>query len=85
MPNNYSLPECIDDIDGNALILPSSLVTIESEAFSGLEEAMRIIIPVSVTSIADNAFANSDVFLIVSHDSYAETWAAEHNVSYFVK
>ncbi len=62
------------------LILPSSLTTIESEAFRGL--SIRYIeVPATVTQIAGDAF-DDDVALIVTADSYAEEWARAHGVRY---
>ncbi len=62
----------------NILTLPSSTITIESEAFAGLTNVDIIVIPASVTSIADDAFAGSDVIIKAPSSSYAYRWAQNH-------
>ncbi len=67
------------------MTLPSTLSAIESEAFAGLTNVDEIIIPNSVTSIAADAFEGSDVTLIVTSGSYAETWAIENGMDHTVR
>ncbi len=62
----------------NIFTLPSSTITIESEAFAGLTNVDIIVIPASVTSIADDAFAGSDVIIKAPSSSYAYRWAQSH-------
>ena len=62
----------------NVLILPNHTKMIESEAFAGLTNVDIIVIPASVTSIADDAFAGSDIIIIAPSSSYAYRWAQSH-------
>ncbi len=67
--------------DANVLTLPASTVTIESEAFANLPTVDRIVIPATVTSIADDAFSGSNITIVAPANSYAANWAAEHGVN----
>ena len=58
--------------------LPSAATEIESEAFANLANVVIIVIPASVTSIADDAFAGSDVIIKAPADSFAYHWAESH-------
>ena len=62
----------------NVLILPNHTKMIESEAFAGLTNVDIIVIPASVNSIADDAFAGSDVIIKAPSSSYAYRWAQSH-------
>ncbi len=69
----------------NTLRLPSSLVRIESEAFSGTISVEAIRIPSSVTYIAPDAFAGYPViFLFGEEGKVAQAYAAEHSNCVFV-
>ena len=63
----------------NVLTLPANTQTIESEAFAGLSN-VEIVIPGTVASIADDAFAGSTLNIIAPVDSYAANWAEEHGI-----
>ena len=65
--------------------LPVSLTAIESEAFAGIA-AQAVVIPRNVTSIAADAFANSQVTTIYGYtDSAAEAFCASHAGFTFVE
>ena len=64
--------------------LPSGLTVIESEAFAGIA-AQAVVIPDTVTSIAADAFAGSQVTAIYgSAGSAAESFCAEHPEFIFI-
>ena len=69
----------------NVLTLPPNLSTIESGAFANLSTADAIYIPDTVTSIADDAFSESDIVIIASSGSYAVEWAEMNNIPYRVQ
>lgn len=63
-------------LDAPAFFLPASLTTLEDEAFAGIA-AGSIVIPKTVTSIAGNPFAGSQVTTIYGYPgSAAQTFAA---------
>lgn len=68
----------------NTLVLPASLQIIDSQAFDGIYVS-AIQIPVSVTSIADDAFSGTDAILLVVSGSYAEDWAKAHGRNYIAQ
>ncbi len=59
------------------LSLPTSLTTIESEAFTGLPSVDAIRIPANVTSIASDAF-DPDMVLLVPANSQWVQWATDY-------
>ena len=61
------------------LVIPDGVTHIGNSAIEGLS---RIILPASVTSIADNAFCYppDDFTIIAPKGSYAETYALENNI-----
>ena len=72
-------------LGSNLLKLPAKMERIESFAFSNLPMVDGIIVPDSVTFIADSAFDGNKGVLIVQKNSYAHTWAVEHNADYIVR
>ena len=62
------------------LTLPAELTTIESEAFVSVG-ASAIIIPASVTTIAENAFSE-DVILIGEEGGVAQMYAQKYGISF---
>ena len=71
----FSLPVMADTIT-----LPSSLKQIKSQAFTSISSD-EVIIPPSVTSIADDAFDNASFTRVrVTRGSYAETWVKSHSL-----
>lgn len=61
--------------------LPAGLTSLEEQALSGLPIAY-LELPASLTEIADDAFEDCDVVLIVYEGSYAEKWAEEKGKEY---
>ena len=59
--------------------LPSSLQTIEEEAFAGLPAGTVVQMPENVASIGDGAFGEG-VLLVTDAGSYAAGWANKHGV-----
>ncbi len=76
----YVLPDQAD----SSLQLPAKLTTIDSEAFSGLSVEI-IVIPETVTEIADDAFDGTEAVLAVAEGSYGESWAKGHEVLFVRK
>lgn len=67
------------------VVLPDALEVIGDHAFADIPTLSSVEIPQSVLAIGDNSFAGSDrVFIVGAADSYAQTWANEHDVL-FVK
>ncbi len=64
------------------LNLPSHLTEIGSEAFADLPAIEAVRIPASVTSIADDAFARSDILILAPEGSYAIQWAQDHGIEW---
>lgn len=61
----------------SSVIIPSSVETIESEAFRGCSKVTSIVIPNSVTSIGQSAFGS--VKNIIYHgDAIGSPWGASH-------
>lgn len=64
------------------LILPSSLTTIETDAFIGIPYSTVIYIPETVIHIDENAF-NPDAIIITPAGSFAAIWADSNNIEYY--
>ena len=66
------------------IALPSSVQTVEDYAFSGCSGLKRIYIGSGVTSIGDSSFKNctADLTIYGEAGSYAETYAAAHNITF---
>ncbi len=71
--------------EARVLTLPAEVSEIKSKAFAYLSSADIIVIPVSVTSIAPDAFIGSEITLSVAAGSYAESWAVENDIPYIVR
>ena len=54
--------------------------SIGGRAFAGCRELLLAVIPSSVTSIAEDAFANCDIAVICPNDSYAAAWCDERQI-----
>ena len=66
-------------VKGNTLYLPSKVTEINDEAFAYDANIDFVVIPDSVTYIAENAFYNiDDLTIIASELSYAYSWAVSH-------
>ena len=65
----------------NCLILPSSLKTIEEEAFSNVK-ATKVYIPEYVGFIDENAFANSNIMTVLGNSSVALDYAKNNGLEY---
>lgn len=63
------------------LMLPSNLTTIESEAFVGIM-AESVVIPGSVSFIADDAFAGSGVKVIYGTNDYVYEYALDNGFEF---
>lgn len=59
--------------------LPANLKRIESQSFANII-ADEVVIPTSVTYIADDAFSGTNFTAVVYRESYAYTWCLEHNI-----
>ena len=67
------------------LLLPDGLEEIPSEAFAGLADADAVRIPAGVKRIADDAFAGSNVVLLLPSGSPWIRWASEHGLEAFIE
>ncbi len=70
-----------EQVPDQVLVLPADLTRIESQSFAGLSERVAVELPGLIEFIADDAFENSDVVLIVKND-YSKDWAKTHKVFY---
>ena len=66
---------------GGMLILPEELTKIGTGAFTNLPEVNTVVIPASVTEIADGAF-DPDITIKAPAGSYALIWAMNNGFSY---
>ena len=74
----------IGTIPEDIVKLPSALTEIEEEAFA--ETAFESVeIPPNVTLIADNAFDDSEVTLIIGYSEYVKQYAYDHEIAYLEK
>lgn len=67
----------------NVFNLPKSLRSIGDEAFSGTA-VQKVVLPsgLTITNIADNAFQNTSLKIIVGNSEDAKTYALDHGVIY---
>ena len=88
---DFILPQGIQMIEDEAFCgiiaqsirLPDSLSAIGHRAFASCKILRQIIIPQSVTSISDDAFDGCDILIVYGiTGSYAEQFAAEHNLRF---
>ena len=67
------------------ITIPDSVTSIGDNAFRGCTGLKSVYIGNSVTSIGDNAFRDcTDLTIYGTRGSYAETYAKENNIQYFV-
>ena len=80
------MKEAFMGTSANEYILPKGVQNIGSKAFARLKETeVRIVIPAGNITIADDAFANSDVRIITPKGSDAAKWAAKHGIPWAEK
>ena len=72
----YYLPS---DSSNHTLTLPENLTHIDSQAFSGLSEIERIVIPYTVSFIAPDAFEDTDAVFIIGDNTYIKEWVTYNN------
>ena len=65
------------------IVVPEVTLEIGSRAFAG-SGAGEIHLPISLTSIADDAFEDCSAVLYVQKDSYAHLWCNQHGMNYVV-
>lgn len=82
-----TLPAYLKDIETEAfansgmqrVILPEGCTGIGSRAFADCADLQEVYLPNSITSIADDAFSNTQVKIFCSTDqTYVQTWAEQH-------
>lgn len=70
----------------NTLVIPEGVTTIEAEAFKQ-HNLKELTLPVSLTSIADDAFQTTrysgNFVVTVTPGSYARQWCRDHGITYF--
>ena len=77
--------EAFADTAAQMVILPKDCVSIGSRAFADSKNLLTIIIPDSVTSIADDAFDGvPDLSIQASTGSYAHQYAEDHGIHFDV-
>ncbi|MBQ6163518.1 MAG: leucine-rich repeat protein [Clostridia bacterium] len=65
-----------------SVTLGSGVLQIGYQAFCGCSSLNAVVVPDSVTSIAERAFAESGATLYGVADSYAQTWAEQQNIPF---
>ncbi len=70
-----------DGKEEHVLRLPSFLNEIESEAFAGFKSVI-LVVPETVSMIAEDAFEDSNLTLWVKQNSYAHQWAISNGIPY---
>ncbi|MBR1685767.1 MAG: leucine-rich repeat protein [Clostridia bacterium] len=92
-PDSFALPRGLEVIEEEAflgipavyVIIPQGTVSIEALAFAQMTSLEQIVIPASVTSIADNALeGSSQATLVVYPGTAGETYAQEHQMNYLL-
>ena len=85
----YSLPDSTTIISteafaacpANKIIIPKGCAAIGTRAFADCSDLTEIVIPASVTSIADDAFSGSGkVSITAPAGSFADAYAAQHGI-----
>ncbi len=64
--------------------IPEGYTTIESQAFASMLYPMTIVLPESITEIAEDAFENTDVTFMAKTGTAAEAYAREHELKFQV-
>lgn len=62
------------------IVLGNQVTEIGSRAFAGCSELALVVIPDSVTAIADDAFTGDRVVIVCGENSYADTYAIKHGI-----
>lgn len=77
------LMHCLDGVERTAYIVPDGICTIEYGALANCENLTSVVMPKSVTSIGEYAFfAWRKPVLTVIPGSYAEAYAAAHDIAF---
>jgi hypothetical protein len=74
--------EAFAGIAAEQVTIPEGARSIGSRAFADCDSLLLVVIPASVTSIADDAFENSDVAVICPEGSYAASWCDTHEIAH---
>ena len=65
----------------NRIVLPQGCAAIDSRAFASCASLWEIVVPASVTTIADDAFAGSEEVTIISPSASVRAWAKAHGIA----
>ena len=57
-----------------SVVIPDTVISIETEAFSGCEDLTHVILPDSLTSIAEKAFAGCSKLTSIAYNGTPEEW-----------
>ena len=71
-----------DTISASMLMLPSGLLSLESEAFAQAAGFLAVRVPANTEYIEDDAFRGRDIIIFCAAGSYAQNWATEHGYWY---
>ncbi|MBR4441842.1 MAG: leucine-rich repeat domain-containing protein, partial [Clostridia bacterium] len=74
--------EAFCGIAADSVVIPEGCTTIGSRAFADCADLIEIVIPASVTSIADDAFDGSDNLTIVSSSFDLYYWAKDRGIHF---
>lgn len=77
---NIRLCSGAEELALSSIDIPNTVLTIGSEAFA-CSEINEVVLPDSVSDIAEDAFIKSSVTILANSGSYAEFWAKENGYS----
>ena len=77
------LVACPDNLS-DRVVIPDGTVEIKDYAFANFNHTLTVNVPDSVTTIGVNAFANTEVVIFGSNDSYAKTYATDNALNFFI-
>ena len=72
--------EAFTGISAQQVVIPAGTLSLGERAFADCGSLLIAVIPASVSEIADDAFAGTDIAVICTADSYAAAWCDGHNI-----
>ena len=77
--------EALAGTGAEGIVVPDGVVTIGSRAFADCGSLVTVVLPASVTYIADDAFSGDEkVTILVHSEGYVSEWATTHGINCIV-